>query len=238
MNTTALRLAMKGINSAYNHYRNTDDKKQREVYEALTDALEDGDLTRDTHERLERRRAAFAAAVPEPKSQSKGSAGKTIGAVLAIAGTAAGAWAVWEYWLKDKLNEKNDKQDAPARPTTGSSRLVYSTSREDAADNAGTTNLNDPDNAMRPNVAGPLGEEPAERDEALLSSIDEQLTTLDTLDDDQREATAPRHTTGHTSSDVLGDTGSGKRSDKVSDADTTIGASRGRHELNEDNRNN
>ena len=34
-----------------------------------------------------------------------------------------------------------------------------------------------------------LGEEPAERDEQLLSSIDEQLTTLDTLDDDQRDAT-------------------------------------------------
>ena len=34
---------------------------------------------------------------------------------------------------------------------------------------------------------GPLSEEPAERDEELLGSIDEQLSTLDTLDDAQRE---------------------------------------------------
>ena len=40
---------------------------------------------------------------------------------------------------------------------------------------------------------GPLSEDPAERDEELLASIDEQLSSLDALADDQRESTQPRN---------------------------------------------
>lgn len=281
MNKILTRIALAGATSAYNAYRNSDKKKQRELYDALVDAVKEGklgdvadkanidqleelasarrveagDVTRDIHDRLDRRRAAFAAAAPDRKARrealkyeakqrekknSGARVGKFIGTTLALAGTAAGAWAFWEYWLSDKLAEKKEEpkvyRPAPTRTETdaeGHSTLVYSTRTEDAAA-SGARVTNNPDNDLRPNAdmrgaAGPLGEEPAERDEALLSSIDEQLTTMDTLDDDQRKATDARHT----SSDVLGDTGSGSRSDKTSDADTTIGAS-GRHELRKD----
>lgn len=282
MNKILTRIALAGATSAYNAYRNSDKKKQRELYDALVDAVKEGklgdvadkanidqledlasarraeagDVTRDIHDRLDRRRAAFAAAAPDRKArrealkyeakqrEKKNSAagfGKFIGTVLAIAGTAAGAWAFWEYWLSEKLEERKEEpkvyRPAPTRTETddqGRSTLVYSTRTEDARGASGARISNDPDNDLRPDAdmrgaAGPLGEEPAERDEALLSSIDEQLTTMDTLEDDQRKATDARHT----NSDVLGDTGSGGRSDKTSDADTTIGAS-GRHELRKD----
>lgn len=274
-----IKLALKGATGAYAYYRNSNRKRESDVYDSLLDnlrkgnldnlqkdanlddledlissaRLEAGEITRDIHDNLDRRRAAFAAAAPDREARRKalkhdakarkqenssGGAGKAIGVVLGLAGTAAGAWAVWEYWLSDKLAE-NDKKTTTKTTTTagkpaGSSKLVYSTTTEDAR----TTRItNDPDNEMRPKAdlggsAGPLGEEPAERDEALLTSIDEQLTTLDALDDDQRDATSPHHSASP-SSDVLRDTGSGKRGDKVSDADTTIGAS-GRHELHKD----
>lgn len=276
-----IKLALKGATGAYAYYRNSNRKRDNDVYDSLVenlrkgnlndlhknanlDDLEDlissaraeaGDITRDLHDSLDRRRAAFAAAAPDREARrealkhdakalkednSSGGAGKAIGAVLGLAGAAAAGWAVWEYWLSDKLaenkTETKTKVKTEAKPaTTGSSKLVYSTRTEDAnTSTTGATITNDSDNDMRPNAdlggsAGPLGEEPAVRDEALLTSIDEQLTTLDALDDDQREATSSRHE----SSDVLRDTGSGSRSDKVSDADTTIGAS-GRHELRKD----
>lgn len=290
MNTTLLKLAFTGANGAYNYLRNTKNKKEGEIYEALLDAvrngrfedfaddaniddLEDllssaraeaGDVTRDIHDRLDRRRAAFAAAAPDREARRKalqhdaraqlkknkkkgGTAGKVVGGVLATAGLAYAGWKVWKFYLADKLaeNKSGNKTYTPAPTRTetdkaGTSTLVYSTRTEDA------TVTNDPENTMRPvadipGSAGPLGEEPAQRDEELLASIDEQLTTLDTLEDDQREATAPRHGGvrggahggADTSSDVLKDTGSGRRSDKVSDADTTVGAS-GRHELRKD----
>ncbi|QYH18981.1 hypothetical protein JKI95_06590 [Corynebacterium aquatimens] len=300
MNRLAIALALKGANSAFNWYRDQDRKHQGDVYDALLSAVKDGkiqdlgkgasiddieeffdkaraeagELTRDAHERLDRRRAAFAAAAPDRKArqaalkaqakayekESKNGAGKFIGTALGVAGAAAAAWAVWEYWLSDIVEEKTSgsksgsasssgsskkvtvTKPAPSRTETdaaGKSTLVYSTRSEDgaagtgAAGTAHTTRLaDDPNNEMRPKVAGPLGEEPAERDEALLTSIDDQLSTLDTLEDDQRQATAPRHDDSARSG-VLGDTGSGSRSDKVSDADTTIGAS-GRHELRKD----
>lgn len=283
MNRIMLRLATGAATGAYNRYRNSDAKQQRKTYDALLGALKDGnlndladdlgiddleelhgaaranagDLTRDAHDRLDRRRAAFAAAAPDRKARrealkhaakqqekdnSGGGVGKAIGITLGVIGTAVGAWAAWEYWLSDKVNGGSDKQaakttrPAPTRTETdakGNSTLVYSTTTETAGA-SGARVSNDPDNEMRPKAdmrgsAGPLGEEPAERDEELLTSIDEQLTTLDTLEDSQREVTEPRHA----KSDVLGDTGSGKRSDKTADADTTIGAS-GRHELKKD----
>lgn len=254
MNLSTLSLAVKGANSALNYLRDNGKKKEREIYDSLLEAVregnlddladnanqdeleelfstarrEAGDVTRDIHDRLDRRRAAFAAAAPDRKArhealkhdlrfqeEKKGSgAGKVIGTVLGIAGAAAASWAVWEFWLKDKLNENSSEttkrtSPAPTRTETdsrGTSTLVYSTrtedAREDARENAkATTVRNEPGNELRPNAdmrgaAGPLGEEPAERDEELLASIDEQLTTLDALDDDQREGTAPHHQGG------------------------------------------
>lgn len=272
-----MKLALKGATGAYAYYRNSNRKRDNDIYESLVenlrkgnvndlhknanlDDLEDlvdtaraeaGDITRDLHDSLDRRRAAFAAAAPDrearrkalkheakalKKENSSGGAGKAVGVVLGLAGAAAAGWAVWEYWLSDKLAENRTKTatKTEAKPAaTGSSKLVYSTRTEDA-NTASASVTNDSNNDMRPKAdlggaAGPLGEEPAVRDETLLSSIDEQLTTLDALDDDQREATSPRHG----SSDVLRDTGSGNRSDKVSDTDTTIGAT-GRHEVRKD----
>jgi|GEM_PF-646203 len=289
MNRIMLRLAMGAATGAYNMYRNSDSKQQRKTYDALLGALKDGklgdlaeelgiddleelhgaaranagDLTRDAHDRLDRRRAAFAAAAPDRKARREalkhaakqqekdnrgGGVGKFIGISLGIAGAAAAAWAAWEFWLSDMVNGGSGKQatkttrPAPTRTETdekGNSTLVYSTTTETAGTASGARATNDPDNDMRPKAdmhgsAGPLGEEPAERDEELLTSIDEQLTTLDTLEDSQREVTEPRHAKSDVKSDVLRDTGSGNRSDKTSDADTTIGAS-GRHELRKDN---
>lgn len=249
MNLSTLSLAVKGANSALNYLRDNGKKKEREIYDSLLEAVregnlddladnanqdeleelfstarrEAGDVTRDIHNRLDRRRAAFAAAAPDRKArqealkhdlrfqeEKKGSgAGKVIATVLGIAGAAAASWAVWEFWLKDKLNEDSSEttkrtSPAPTRTETdsrGSSTLVYSTRAEDETDETAGTVRNEPDNDMRPNAdmrgaAGPLGEEPAQRDEELLASIDEQLTTLDALDDDQREGTAPRHEQG------------------------------------------
>lgn len=239
MNLNTLRMALAGAGTTLGYLRNSRDKKKREVYNTLLEAvregriedladetnlddledlfstarLEAGDVTRDVHDRLDRRRAAFAAAAPDRKSRrdalsfleddrkkgkkGKGSnAGKAIGTLLGLAGAAAAGWAAWEYWLKDKLaaggNEPSAKTTtkthapAPTRTETdghGTSTLVYSTRRANAQAGA----------ADAASSAGPLGEEPAERDEKLLASIDEQLTTLDTLDDDQREGTTPRH---------------------------------------------
>ena len=295
MNPLLLQFAIKGASSAFDYFRNNSSKKEREIYDALLDAVKDGrisdlvddgviddvedafsaaraeagDVTKDIHDRLDRRRAAFAAAAPDRKSRrealkhdarkqlkrskSSNTAGKVVGGALGAAAVAAAGWAVWEFYLADKLAE--DKPGTTTRssattksgatttttrtatsteeaPKSGTTRLVYSTNTEDAAGEH---------NDLRPRAdmtgsAGPLGEDPAVRDEELLASIDEQLTTLDTLEDDQRQATAPRHgkAAGNTTgSDVLKDTGSGRRSDKVSDADTTIGAS-GRHELRKD----
>ena len=77
------------------------------------------------------------------------------------------------HWEEDAFTTGATAQPAEPRPasSTGTATLVYSTTTEDDRG------------------AGPLGEEPAVRDEELLSSIDEQLSTLDTLDDDQRDAT-------------------------------------------------
>lgn len=234
MNSTLLRLAVRGATDAYNYLRNSADKREREVYDALLEAVKNGrigevaekanidqieelftnaraeaaDVTRDIHDRLDRRRAAFAAAAPDRKARrealmsaaaekvgkkpakKKGKAGKVVGGLLGAAGLAAAGWALWEFVLAEKLDRQAAGKHAytpePTRTetgTAGTATLVYSTRTEDdyEKDDYGK------------HAAGPLGEEPAVRDEELLSSIDEQLTTLDALDDDQREATAPRH---------------------------------------------
>lgn len=214
MNPFAISLAYKGARSALKYFRTLDDEKKREIYDSVVEAVnkdsdsagekfgnlydvarrEAGALTRDSHDRLDRHRAQFAAAAPEraerrlalkqeakdAKRKSKGSAGAVIGTAFGVAAAAAAGWAAWEFLLKDKLagNKKSVSYThvAPRQETNarGETTLVYSTRTED--DRAAGS-------------AVPLGEEPAVRDEKLLSSIDEQLTTLDTLDDDQRDAT-------------------------------------------------
>ena len=302
MKSTMLRLALTGATGAYNYYRNMDNRKQREMYDALLDALREGklgevseelgiddledlygrarahagDLTRDAHDRLDRRRAAFAAAAPDrkarrealkheaqqlkksgiagvtskkgTKAKKKGRAGKTFGTILGAAAAATAAWAAWEFWLSDKLGATSTSTTRSTAKTEtqtdkgGNATLVYST---DSA--AGSTiAAHSTDNDLRPQAdmrgaAGPLGEDPAERDEELLSSIDSQLSTLDTLDDNQREVTEPRHTT---SSNATSGHNSERHHDRIhdgerrSDADSTVGdatESSGRHALREDN---
>ncbi|AWB83098.1 hypothetical protein [Corynebacterium liangguodongii] len=220
MNPMTIRLALKGAGSAVSYFRNLDKDKQREIYDSLIDALkndkvegindlahideledlysaarrEAGAITRNAHDRLDRRRAAFAAAAPsraerrkalkqeakDAKKKSKSSGGKAAAgfATLAALAAAAGAgWAVWECVIKER---KEAPTSTPAKPSgatkPGESTLVYSSRTED-------------DKSDKAQVAGPLGEEPAVRDEELLSSIDEQLSTLDTLDNDQRGST-------------------------------------------------
>lgn len=302
MKSTMLRLALTGATGAYNYYRNMDNRKQREMYDALLGALREGklgevseelgiddledlygrarahagDLTRDAHDRLDRRRAAFAAAAPDrkarrealkheaqqlkksgvngltskkaKKAKKKGRAGKTFGTMLGAAAAATAAWAAWEFWLSDKLGNKSTS--TTTRSTTksetqsdkgGNATLVYSTGS--AAGSTPATHSTD--NDLRPQAdmrgaAGPLGEDPAERDEELLSSIDSQLSTLDTLDDNQREVTEPRHTT---SGSTISGHNPEHRHDRIhdgerrSDADSTVGdanQSSGRHALRED----
>ncbi|QPK83284.1 hypothetical protein G7Y29_00120 [Corynebacterium qintianiae] len=212
MNPFTIRLAFKGARSAINYFRKLDDDKQREIYDSVLEAIkkedpeklndaynaarrEAGALTRDSHNRLDRHRAAFAAAAPtraerrkalkqEAKdAKKKSKAGSVFGRLLGLAAAGAAGWAVWEFLLKDKLEqEKKETVTYRVKPreetdARGETTLVYSSRTEDDRDGRET------------GTVGPLGEEPAERDEELLSSIDEQLTSLDTLDDDQRDAT-------------------------------------------------
>ncbi|EEI16420.1 hypothetical protein [Corynebacterium lipophiloflavum] len=215
MNPFTIRLAFKGARSAMNYYRKLDDEKKRDIYDSVVDAVkkdkiddkldglynvarrEAGALTRDSHDRLDRHRAQFAAAAPEraerrlalkqeakdAKKKSKGSAGSVIATVLGVGAATAAGWAAWEFFLKDKFTGGETKNVTYTRvepreetSPSGETTLVYSSRTED-------------DREKTAGSAGPLGEEPAERDEQLLSSIDEQLTTLDTLDDDERDAT-------------------------------------------------
>ncbi|WP_291314488.1 hypothetical protein [Corynebacterium sp. UBA2622] len=224
MNPTTLRLALRGATGAYNYFRKLDDEKQRDIYDAVVEAIKNdevddlndlagideleelygaaraqaGDVPRASHARLDRRRAAFAAAAPDraerrallkaeakdtkPRKKGRNSgAGRAIGLLAAAAATGGIAWAVYTFLLKDRLDKKDTVTYRPMAPreetdSRGNTTLVYSTATED-------------DREARAGSAGPLAEEPAVRDEELLSSIDSQLSTLDALDDDQRRAT-------------------------------------------------
>ncbi|WP_288832394.1 hypothetical protein [uncultured Corynebacterium sp.] len=219
MNLTTVRLALRGAGAAFDYFRKLDDEKQRDIYDAVVDAikndevhgiedlkdideLEDlygtarahaGDVVRSSHDRLDRRRAAFAAAAPErrarlaelraeaknapatvkadKKAKKKAKAGRAAAILAGLAAAGGAAWAVYTFLLKDRAGATAQPAEPRPASSTGTATLVYSTTTEDDRG------------------AGPLGEEPAVRDEELLSSIDEQLSTLDTLDDDQRDAT-------------------------------------------------
>lgn len=193
MNPAMIPLVFKGANSAYKYFRSQNDERERDLYASLLDGLKDndlddlhdkldldeleelygtarahaGDVTRSLHDNLDRRRAAFLAALPELEDveEDKGSTfGTIVKWTLGLGAVAAGGWALWNYWLEDKLNsEEEGKKDVPTRTTTdtrGNSTIVYSSRTED------------------------------EREAAREDRGAEGLTTLDTLDDDQRKATS------------------------------------------------
>ena len=186
MNPAMIPLVFKGANSAYKYFRSQNDERERDLYASLLDGLKDndlddlhdkldldeleelygtarahaGDVTRSLHDNLDRRRAAFLAALPELEDveEDKGSTfGTIVKWTLGLGAVAAGGWALWNYWLEDKLNsEDEDKKDVPTRTTTdtrGNSTIVYSSRTED-------------------------NREAAREDRGA-----EGLTTLDTLDD-------------------------------------------------------
>lgn len=233
MNLKTIGLVATGANQAWKYLRDQNDKRERDIYQSLLDNLKDGklddihekfdadqlqelygtaraqagEITRDAHDRLDRRRAAFAEAAPsrkerqellrahakDAKKKKKGGFGKVVKTTLGTAALAGGAWAAWEFFLKDKLagEDKPAKTSHPAPTRTetdrrGNSTLVYSTRTEDD----------------RPNEADTDG-----------------LTTLDTLADDQRKATHARH-------DLEAEAEAQNNADG--------GAEFGRHELRED----
>ncbi|WP_288750162.1 hypothetical protein [uncultured Corynebacterium sp.] len=186
MNLRTIGMAYALANQGLKYFRDQNDKRERDIYQSLIDTLKDGDLsdltdkfdrdqlqelygaaraeageiTRQAHERLDRRRAAFDADAPlraaqlaflkdhakEKKDEGRSVLG-TIGSVIkwsTLSAVAAGsAWAAWEFFLKEKIAELRD--DSPAdldlvsvaeggagrAGGAGTSTLVYSTSTED-----------------------------------------------------------------------------------------------------------
>ena len=155
MNLRTIGMAYALANQGLKYFRDQNDKRERDIYQSLIDTLKDGDLsdltdkfdrdqlqelygaaraeageiTRQAHERLDRRRAAFDADAPlraaqlaflkdhakEKKDEGRSVLG-TIGSVIKwstlSAVTAGSAWAAWEFFLKDKIAELRD--DSPA----------------------------------------------------------------------------------------------------------------------------
>lgn len=236
---TVLALA-KGANETYKYFRKNDQKQQREIYSSLLENLKSdgslddlhdnlepeelerlfgaaranaGDITRDMHDRLDRRRANFAATAPARKKYreellkeadaKKKEGSSTIGNIfkwtLGLGAVAGGAWALWEFLLKDKLDGDDTTTYKPAptreeKAANGSSTLVYSTRTEDAreaaAREAGRTDGIE-DGGVHPADNGG-GKHELIDDTTATGTTDlgrEGLSTLDTLDDDQRKAT-------------------------------------------------
>ena len=219
MNLKNIGFAAAFVNQAWKYLRDQNDKRERDIYQSLLDNLKDGklddihekfdadqlqelygaaraqagEITRDAHDRLDRRRKQFADAAPSrkerqeflekhaktAKKKKKGGFGKVVGATLGTAALAGGAWAAWEFFLKDKLAGEDEPaktyRPAPTRTETqprGSSTIVYSTRTEDDRE----------------------GEEQLLTDATSSQDLGgEGLTTLDTLADDQRKATDPQH---------------------------------------------
>lgn len=247
MNPALIPLALKGANSAYKYLREQDGKRERDIYSSLLDNLKDGDLddireelkpeelerlhgaarasagdiTRDLHDRLDRRRADFAAAAParkayreellkeakDKKKEGSSTFGKVAKWTLAAAGTAAAGWAAWEFVIKDKIS--GDKPAAktytaaPVREETdaqGGTTLVYSTRTEDEREADAQAARQTPAAGRGERVDGfedggvhPAEEGAASGNAARTGREDlgrPGLSTLDTLDDDQRGSTS------------------------------------------------
>ena len=236
MNLKNIGFAAAIANQAWKYLRDQNDKRERDIYQSLLDNLKDGklddihekfdadqlqelygaaraqagEITRDAHDRLDRRRKQFADAAPSrkerqeflekhaktAKKKKKGGFGKVVGATLGTAALAGGAWAAWEFFLKDKLAGEEEPaktyRPAPTRTETdktGSSTIVYSTRTED--DRAGARREEGIEGGVFPNEPG---EEQLLADATSSQDLGgEGLTTLDTLADDQRKATHAQH---------------------------------------------
>ena len=227
MNPFTLRLLFTGAADAAKYFREQGDKRKRETYDALLAALEDrnitdadeleqlydaartqaGELTRAAHARLDKRRAAFNAALPgreaqrtawraEAKAHKKKARGKgrTVAAGLLGAGALAGAgWALWEFWLKDKFEDAEPEIDLTDVARSGEAKLVYSTSTENEgvyAPDADTYGEHAAKPAETAESAEPTGlTADATNATGSAGSDGETLSTLDTLDDSQRKGT-------------------------------------------------
>lgn len=202
MNPALIPLLWKGANTAFGYLKSRGDERERDIYSALIDGLKNdnlddihdkldaseleraygaaranaGDITRDLHDRLDARRSDFAATAPARKAyreellkeaKSKKKDGKGFGAKLGkalgvTAGLGAAAAGAWALYQYLTREEREDPT-ADYVPAGGSSKLVYSTTTEDNQE------------------LGDSGERDLGR---------EGLSTLDTLDDDQRDATS------------------------------------------------
>lgn len=213
MNIRNARLAYKLASHFYGRYRDLNNEQKRNVYEALrvlaspessgadgepfdTARLQAGEVTRSAHDRLDARRAQFRAAQVEKatakqlekeakKEKNKKNAARIGASAGILTVLAAIAGAVYYFFFRD---------EAPAANTTKTAKQPAKPAQQKKESN--TVTVIRPTSSGQETTApshGPLSEEPAERDEQLLSSIDEQLSTLDTLDDEQRQATKPRH---------------------------------------------
>ncbi|WKK64487.1 hypothetical protein [Corynebacterium sp. P8-C1] len=154
--------------------------------------LQAGDITRAAHARLDRRRAQFEAEQLDKKEKKelekalkkqekdakKGKRkGIAVGALI-LALLAAIAGAVYYFIFGgNSTAKKAPVKKAPAPKQAAKPTVVHTQPPTTGPATTGTDH-------------GPLSEEPAERDEELLSSIDEQLSTLDTLDEDEKGADA------------------------------------------------
>ena len=164
--------------------------------------LQAGDVTRAAHARLDRRRALFEQdqldkkekkelekALKKQKKQGKksGKSGKSgngiaLGAlILALLAAVAGGVYYFIFGTDSPAAKKASAKKAPAKKVPQKSAPAKPTVQKTQPPTQDSTR------ATAAKDHGPLSEEPAERDEELLSSIDEQLSTLDTLDDAQRE---------------------------------------------------
>lgn len=206
MNLRNLRIAAAVGGTLLNRYRELNKEQKRDVYEAVRamargnnenseedtskfDAarLQAGDITRAAHARLDRRRALFEAEQldkkqkkeldkvlkkrqKQDKKKRKNGIFASVSILALLAAVAGGV-----YYFIFGADSPAPAKKAPAKPAPKP-----------------TVQRTQPPTAAATTDHGPLSEEPAERDEELLSSIDEQLSTLDTLDDDQREGSDPR----------------------------------------------
>lgn len=224
MNLKNFGLVAAGANQALKYLREQNDKRERNIYDSLLENLKEGNLddlhdkldidelqelygaaraqageiTRDAHDRLDRRRAAFTAAAPsrkerqellrkasKEKKKKKGGVGKVVGTTLGTAALAGCAWAAWEFFLKDKLAGDDEPvkayRPAPTRTETdgqGSTTVVYSTRTEDDLKGGTSRIVSTSSTSTDYDNGTDLG--------------GEGLTTLDTLADDQRKATDAR----------------------------------------------
>lgn len=166
--------------------------------------LQAGDVTRAAHARLDRRRALFEQQQLDKKEKKElekamkkqkknkqgkksGKSGKSgngiaLGAlILTLLAAIAGGVYYFIFGTDSPAAKKTSAKKAPAKKVPQKSAPTKPTVQKTQPPTQGSTR------ATAAKDHGPLSEEPAERDEELLSSIDEQLSTLDTLDDAQRE---------------------------------------------------